>query len=264
MSGKEIGTAVKFAGWAIPAPEIPALMPDWVSFCMYQVPIITMAYLPLRKSLLASGYCCTPSAPFSMIPSLNICFQMVSALTMTGLDLVGDGLERVLVEGGLPDALHEAADAVGLEGGAVADPLGQGGRRREAVLAEQVLVDPDRAGVHRADRDGGQLLADHQAGDADGGELGLPVTAERLRDRGLEVDRVGAVGLDRAVGSAGRDVEDIGAHRGGQRGPQRGVVPGDGEHLVGDVDVRVDLVEGGDVLLRHLDRWGPAPPGEVG
>ena len=67
------------------AAEIAALMPAVVSYCMYQVPIMTMAYLPDMKSLLASGYCWTPSAPFSMMPSLNSDFQIVRALTMTGL-----------------------------------------------------------------------------------------------------------------------------------------------------------------------------------
>ena len=44
-----------------------------------------IAYLPVRNSLLASGYCCTPSDPGSMIPSENRPFQMVSAFTMPGL-----------------------------------------------------------------------------------------------------------------------------------------------------------------------------------
>src|ERR1700689_4729848 len=80
-----MGRAVKFLGLEIPAAEMAALRPAWVSYCMYQVPIMTMAYLPDMKSLLASGYCWTPSAPFSMMPSPNSCFQMVRALTMTGL-----------------------------------------------------------------------------------------------------------------------------------------------------------------------------------
>src|SRR6266487_5675342 len=81
------GMAIMVNGFGLPTPaaEIAAGMPAAVAYCMYQVPIMTMAYLPETKSLLASGYCCRPSAPFSMIPSLNICFQMVSAFTIVGL-----------------------------------------------------------------------------------------------------------------------------------------------------------------------------------
>lgn len=60
------------------------VLPSTVEYCMYQVPIITMAYLPDMKPLLASGYCCTPSAPSCMIPSSNSFFQMLSARTMAG------------------------------------------------------------------------------------------------------------------------------------------------------------------------------------
>src|SRR5260370_1567171 len=80
-----MGSMVKFLGWPTPAAEMAELRPDGVEYCMYQVPIITMAYLPDTKSLRASGYCCTPRAPFSMMPSLNSDFQVVRALTMTGL-----------------------------------------------------------------------------------------------------------------------------------------------------------------------------------
>ena len=126
--GNGMATIVNGFGLATPAAEIAGGMPAWVAYCMYQVPIMTIAYLPDRKSLLASGYCCTPSAPGSMIPSVNSSFQMVSALTKiglvprdlalgclgpdTGLDAVRYLLQRVLVERDLPGALHEAADAV--------------------------------------------------------------------------------------------------------------------------------------------------------
>ena len=83
-SGNAIGSEVKFFGLETPAAEIAALMPAAVSYCMYQVPIMTMASLPDMKSLFASGYCCTPSAPDSMMPSVNSDFQIVRALTMAG------------------------------------------------------------------------------------------------------------------------------------------------------------------------------------
>jgi hypothetical protein len=44
------------------APETPAALSAAViafsvEYWVYQVPIMTIAYLPVRKSLLASGYC---------------------------------------------------------------------------------------------------------------------------------------------------------------------------------------------------------------
>src|ERR1700749_1078524 len=83
--GNGIATIVNGFGLATPAAAIAGDMPAWVAYCMYQVPIMTIAYLADRKSLLASGYCCRPSAPGSMIPSVKSSFQMVSALTKTGL-----------------------------------------------------------------------------------------------------------------------------------------------------------------------------------
>ena len=53
-------------------------------YWVYQVPIMTIAYLPVRKALLASGYCCAPTAPDCMMPSENSCCQMARVLTMPG------------------------------------------------------------------------------------------------------------------------------------------------------------------------------------
>src|SRR6185437_14672226 len=78
--GNGMATAGNGLGLATPAPEMAAVMPSVVSYCIYQVPIMTMASLPDRKALSASGYCCTPSAPGSMIPSEKSCFQMDSVL----------------------------------------------------------------------------------------------------------------------------------------------------------------------------------------
>src|SRR5690348_17702025 len=83
--GNGMATIVNGFGLATPAAEIAGGMPAAVSYCMYQVPIMTIAYFPLRKSLFASGYCWTARAPGSMIPSVNSSFQMVSAWTMSGL-----------------------------------------------------------------------------------------------------------------------------------------------------------------------------------
>ena len=44
-------------GFATPAPEMPATAPALVAYWVYQVPIMTMAYLPDMNLLLASGYC---------------------------------------------------------------------------------------------------------------------------------------------------------------------------------------------------------------
>src|SRR6201996_7635240 len=45
-SGNAIGMIVKFLGLFTPAAEIAELIPAAVAYCMYQVPIIIMAYLP--------------------------------------------------------------------------------------------------------------------------------------------------------------------------------------------------------------------------
>ncbi len=55
-SGNAIGMIGNGLAPATPAAEIPAVIPEVVAYCMYQVPIMTMAYFPVRKSLLASGY----------------------------------------------------------------------------------------------------------------------------------------------------------------------------------------------------------------
>ena len=56
-SGNAIGTIGN--GWAPLTPAAPraAVIAFVVAYCVYQVPIMTMAYLPVRKSLLPSGYC---------------------------------------------------------------------------------------------------------------------------------------------------------------------------------------------------------------
>src|SRR5260370_1368956 len=41
-----MGSMVKFLGWPTPAAEMAEFRPDGVEYCMYQVPIITIAYLP--------------------------------------------------------------------------------------------------------------------------------------------------------------------------------------------------------------------------
>ena len=155
-------------------------MPAWVSYCMYQVPIMTMAYLPDRKSLLASGYCCTPSAPVSMIPSLNISFQMVSALTMTGLvHGTWPWIALVHTPGWM---LSEMACRVSSLNAVWPTPWTKQptpcalkaaqslthcasvvGGVRWYLLNRFSLIQTVPA-IHRADRDGRQLAVDHQAG----------------------------------------------------------------------------------------------------
>ena len=97
-----------------------------------------------------------------------------------------------------------------------------------------------------------------------GASLDFQSLPSALVTAGSQVGGVHAVLLDGAVRGARRDVEDVRADRGGQRRAQRGVVPGDGEHLVGHVDVRVLLVEQLDVLVGGGHRGRPAPPGDVG
>src|ERR1700678_3059897 len=72
-------------GLLTPAACSADVKPLLVTLAVYQVPIMIMAYLPVRNSLLASGYCCTPSEPGSMMPSEKSPFQIVSAFTMPGL-----------------------------------------------------------------------------------------------------------------------------------------------------------------------------------
>ena len=134
---------------------------------------------------------------------------------------------------------------------------------REPVLGEQVGVDPDRAGEGRADGEGGEFaVLRRQAGGADRSDFRLPVGAERLRDAGRQVDRRALVGLDRTDSAARRHVEHVGADRGGERRPDRGVVAGRRDLLVGHLDVGVDLVELLDVLLADTDLRRPSPPGD--
>src|SRR5579863_9895393 len=72
-------------GLLTPAACNAEVRPLLVTFAVYQVPIMIIAYLPVRKSLLPSGYCCTPSEPGSMMPSEKSRFQIVSVFTMPGL-----------------------------------------------------------------------------------------------------------------------------------------------------------------------------------
>src|ERR1700743_3125545 len=85
MFGNGIGMAVKGFGLLTPAADTASSRPERVALGVYQVPISIIAYLPVRKSLLASGYCCTASAPGSMTPSVNRDFHIVRVLTKTGL-----------------------------------------------------------------------------------------------------------------------------------------------------------------------------------
>src|ERR1700735_3673424 len=84
-SGNGMAIMVSVLGVPTPAAEMAGGMPAWVAYCMYQVPIMTIASLLDMNRLFASGYCWTTSAPGSMIPSLNSCFQTPRALTMVGL-----------------------------------------------------------------------------------------------------------------------------------------------------------------------------------
>src|SRR5690348_2617595 len=80
-----MGMAVNGVGWLTPAADSASSTPARVAFGVYQVPISIMAYFPVRKSLLASGYCWTASAPGSMIPSVNRDFHIVRVWTRAGL-----------------------------------------------------------------------------------------------------------------------------------------------------------------------------------
>ncbi len=83
-SGNGIETTGNGFAFATPAAETADVAPATVEYCMYHVPIMTIAVLPERKSLFTSGYCCTPSAPGCMMPLLNIFWKVVHAWTKTG------------------------------------------------------------------------------------------------------------------------------------------------------------------------------------
>ena len=71
-------------GLVTPAAVIPFTMVSLTVFEVYQLPIMTMAYLPDRKRLFASGYWLRPAAPSCMIPSSKRDFQLVIAWTKRG------------------------------------------------------------------------------------------------------------------------------------------------------------------------------------
>ena len=56
-SGNAIGTIGNGLAPETPAALSAAVIAFSVEYWVYQVPIITIAYFPVRKSLLASGYC---------------------------------------------------------------------------------------------------------------------------------------------------------------------------------------------------------------
>src|SRR5215218_5168838 len=56
-SGNWIGTMGNGFAPETPAALRAAVIAFSVDYCVYQVPIMTIEYLPVRKSLLASGYC---------------------------------------------------------------------------------------------------------------------------------------------------------------------------------------------------------------
>ncbi len=154
-------------------------------------------------------------------------------------------------------ALNEAADVVGLERVARRLPLIEGRRHLDLVLVEQALVDPQRAGIGCADRQGCQLAVGGETVDPDLRDLALPVRAE-----GIFGDRSQILGeaLERGHASAGLKVEDVRTARRRECGPERRLIVIDRDHLVVHLDVGELLVEGRDVRLRHRHVGGPPPP----
>jgi hypothetical protein len=127
------------------------------------------------------------------------------------------------------------------------------------VLVEQALVDPERAGVHRADGQGGQLpVLVGEPADTRRGDLGLPVLAQRLGD-----DRGHVLGEGPVLGDVGArlHVEDVRPALGSQRWGQCRLPVRDRDQLEVDLDVGIFLVERGDVAVRgRRVRGRPAPP----